>query len=103
MLLRRIKNDPLIEDRLTIYEHILIDEAQDIVGVRKKFCEALIQKINEDTGVTILGDPAQAIYGYSVRRGSKASLMESGVLEKNKFQRFSLDLDHRTKSDRIAR
>ena len=97
----RIKKDPLIEDRLAIYEHILIDEAQDIVGVRKKFCEALIRKINEDTGVTILGDPAQAIYGYSVRKGSKTSLMESDLLEKSKFQRYCLYFDHRTKSVKL--
>lgn len=59
-----IGRDP--EDaEVTRYRHIVIDEAQDLVGVRLAFIEALLGA--GDTGFTVLGDPAQGIYGFSDR------------------------------------
>lgn len=46
----------------TNYKHILVDEVQDLVHVRARFVEALLTTAG--TGFTLLGDPAQAIYGY---------------------------------------
>lgn len=50
---------------VTRYRHIVIDEAQDLVGVRLAFIEALL--VAGDAGFTVLGDPAQGIYGFSDR------------------------------------
>lgn len=47
---------------LNKYRHIIIDEVQDLVGVRAKLAVALLK--HTVCGFTILGDPAQAIYGY---------------------------------------
>jgi hypothetical protein len=42
--------------------HVLLDEVQDLVGVRRDLVEALLESL--DRGFTMVGDPAQAIYGF---------------------------------------
>ena len=49
---------------LTGVRHVLVDECQDLVGPRANFVLALLDTL--EAGYTILGDPAQAIYGFSV-------------------------------------
>lgn len=46
--------------------HVVVDEAQDIVGGRADLVIALIAALPEQTGFTILGDPAQAIYDFQI-------------------------------------
>ena len=46
------------------YRHILVDEIQDLVGVRASLVQTLIRDVS---GFTLLGDPAQAIYDHQVR------------------------------------
>lgn len=53
--------DPLFEDGLL---HLVIDEAQDLVGARRDLVESLLTRY--DCGFTIVGDLAQAIYGFQV-------------------------------------
>jgi hypothetical protein len=49
---------------------LLIDEIQDLVGVRAEFVLKLAELVHQSGGsLTILGDPAQAIYDYQVRKG----------------------------------
>jgi hypothetical protein len=45
-------------------EHLIIDEAQDIVGSRRVFLRAILAALDPECGVTVFGDPAQAIYDY---------------------------------------
>lgn len=45
-------------------DHVIIDEAQDVLGLRREFVLALLKRIPETCGVTIFGDPAQSIYGF---------------------------------------
>lgn len=47
------------------FGHVIIDEAQDIVGVRKELILELLAHLDRACGVTILADPAQAIYGFT--------------------------------------
>lgn len=42
--------------------HVVLDEAQDLVGERRHLMEALLERF--DCGFTVVGDPAQAIYGF---------------------------------------
>lgn len=55
----------LIGDR----RHLIVDEFQDLPGVRGELVLALLDLLappgNPGTGFTILGDPAQAIYGFA--------------------------------------
>jgi hypothetical protein len=46
-------------------EHLIIDEEQDIVGSRRVFLLAILEALDTECGVTVFGDPAQAIYDYS--------------------------------------
>jgi DNA helicase-2/ATP-dependent DNA helicase PcrA len=50
--------------------HFIVDEYQDIAGVRATLVQKLLEILtveNEDCGFTVLGDPYQAIYDWSVR------------------------------------
>lgn len=46
--------------------HVLIDEIQDLVGVRREMVQALLDRFREQSGFTVVGDGAQAIYGFQV-------------------------------------
>lgn len=44
--------------------HVVVDEVQDLVGARREMVEALLDAF--DCGFTVVGDPAQSIYGFTV-------------------------------------
>ena len=46
-------------------EHLIVDEAQDLVGNRADMVELLINAIPKSAGITVLCDEAQAIYGFA--------------------------------------
>ncbi|MFI9597843.1 UvrD-helicase domain-containing protein [Nonomuraea sp. NPDC052265] len=45
--------------------HVVIDEVQDLVGARRDLVEALLDRF--DCGFTVVGDPAQSIYGFTIK------------------------------------
>jgi UvrD-like helicase family protein len=45
--------------------HLVIDEAQDVVGLRCQLLLELINALPESAGVSIFADEAQAIYGFA--------------------------------------
>lgn len=53
----------LIED----LRHVILDEVQDLVGDRAEFVQAILRKLDEESGVTALGDPLQGIYDFQLR------------------------------------
>src|SRR5690606_2931909 len=57
--------DEDVADELSQIEHVVIDEAQDLVGQRADLILGLIERLPEDCGITIFADEAQAIYGFS--------------------------------------
>ncbi|MFG3345583.1 UvrD-helicase domain-containing protein [Streptomyces sp. NPDC048018] len=46
--------------------HVVIDEVQDLVGVRREMVESLLDRFQENSGFTVVGDSAQAVYGFQV-------------------------------------
>ncbi|MCX3063635.1 UvrD-helicase domain-containing protein [Streptomyces beihaiensis] len=46
--------------------HIVVDEAQDLVGDRRDMVETLIDVHRESLGFTIVGDDAQFVYGFQI-------------------------------------
>lgn len=46
--------------------HLIVDEAQDLVGDRAEFVEAILEKLDAGAGFTVLGDPLQAIYDFQL-------------------------------------
>lgn len=54
-------------DRLEGLEHLVVDEIQDVVGVRADLLLRLIEALPDDAGFSLLGDPAQGIYDWQLR------------------------------------
>ncbi|CAL9470678.1 ATP-dependent DNA helicase Rep [Streptomyces sp. enrichment culture] len=46
--------------------HVVIDEVQDLVGDRRNMVETLLDHFQDSCGFTLVGDSAQAIYGFQV-------------------------------------
>lgn len=57
--------DPDLVLFLAEVEHLLVDEAQDVVGARADLLLALMSCLPRTCGVTIFTDDAQAIYGFT--------------------------------------
>jgi hypothetical protein len=60
-----LKTDEDVADELSQVEHVVIDEAQDLVGQRADLIEELVKRLPSNCGVTVFADEAQAIYGFS--------------------------------------
>lgn len=60
------KNPGVIEYLNSSFEHLIIDEAQDIVGVRVDLLLEIIRNLPKRCGVSVFADEAQAIYGWSL-------------------------------------
>lgn len=54
-------------DRITDLDHLIVDEVQDVVGVRADFLLKIIEILDAAAGFTLLGDPAQGIYEFQLR------------------------------------
>ncbi|MEV6985258.1 ATP-dependent helicase [Sphaerisporangium sp. NPDC051017] len=59
-VIERYGLDELYDD----LRHVVIDEVQDLVGSRRDLVETLLD--TQNCGFTVVGDPAQAIYGFQV-------------------------------------
>jgi hypothetical protein len=101
-VLTMVKADDDVMDYLENVEHLIVDEAQDLVGERAELIEAIISRLDPACGVTVFADEAQAIYGFSEDEDSGA--VDSPVdlltrLRSNASYRFegkALDTIHRT-------
>ncbi|MHB1956951.1 MAG: UvrD-helicase domain-containing protein, partial [Sulfobacillus sp.] len=62
-----LTNRRLVEsqDRLSRVRYLVIDEVQDLTGVRAEFCLSMMRHLAPDSGILLLGDPAQAIYDFN--------------------------------------
>ncbi|MEU1423874.1 UvrD-helicase domain-containing protein [Kitasatospora sp. NPDC005751] len=47
--------------------HLIVDEVQDLVGARREMVEALLDRLQDSCGFTLVGDPAQAIYDFQIQ------------------------------------
>lgn len=72
--------------------HVLVDEVQDLIGVRASFVERLLETIAG--GWTAFGDPAQAIYDYERAEPDNQPLVVS--LARRASISLTLETDHRT-------
>lgn len=65
-----IKRDEDAQSYIKTVEHLIVDEAQDIVGVRSELVMTIFEKLARNCGVTVFSDEAQSIYGFSNDEGS---------------------------------
>lgn len=107
-VLELISNNEMAIEYLQSVRHLIVDEAQDFVGIRSNLVLTFIEKLSAECGVTIFADEAQAIYGFSeidegdscfTRRKSLPALLRDdrrlGFVEKG------LERVHRTESSRL--
>lgn len=99
--IRALKSDnPLVDNGIEQFDHIIIDEAQDLVGLRKEFCIALLERLDPACGVTVFGDFAQSIYGYQATGPGETNLLAE-IGTRSGFETKSLTEDHRTKTPEL--
>ncbi|WP_326829256.1 UvrD-helicase domain-containing protein [Streptosporangium sp. NBC_01810] len=59
-----LRDDDQAGDFAADIRHLVVDEVQDLVGVRAELVKVLLERISG--GFTLLGDPAQGIYGFQL-------------------------------------
>lgn len=90
-------------------EHLVVDEAQDLVGIRSELVEAIIDVLPPSTGISVFTDDAQAIYGFSEDEDRPTEDAGSTLPERlraNKVLQFGdkrLTTVHRTESESLRR
>lgn len=99
---RLADGDPGLVGDVRSLRHLIIDEAQDLVGPRREFCEALIAALHPKCGVTAFGDPAQAIFAFQAPDADRRTLF-SDLTDRAGFRRAALLHDHRSESPALAR
>ncbi len=95
--------EPDLSDFMASLEHLLVDEAQDVVGPRADLVIEMLKSLSPTCGVTILADPAQAIYGFTTddraANTSEQSLLKRLPVEcPRPFSRRTLNNLHRVKN-----
>lgn len=99
--LERVSSDADLQDYLARVRHLVVDEAQDIMGVRARLVAAVIDRLDPEAGVTVFADPAQAIYGFTEDEtglGGGVSLLD---LLPVGFDRTALNEVRRTRCPRL--
>lgn len=61
------ENEEVLDD----LRHVVVDEVQDLVGVRRELVRTLL--VQFECGFTLVGDPAQSIYGFQRKSEEKGS------------------------------
>lgn len=69
-LLKAMSDDPDVAGQLTSIEHLIVDEIQDVVGLRAELLVALLRNLPNSAGFTLLGDPLQGIYDFQLTPGT---------------------------------
>jgi DNA helicase II / ATP-dependent DNA helicase PcrA len=86
-----------VKDLLQRVRHIVVDEFQDLSGVRGalviEILEMLAPRGRSGAGFTVLGDPAQAIYGFALEKGREEySALTSGALVQQLRKNYDEDV-----------
>ena len=109
-VLELVRSDEEVAEYLETVEHLVVDEAQDIVGARADLVVELILRLDADAGVTIFADDAQAIYGFADDQEAKADEERepplSGAIREGKagaFAESELATIHRTSSPKLKK
>lgn len=75
--IRLLDEDPSAASLVDEVEHLIVDEVQDLVGVRAELVKAILERL--PGGFTLLGDPAQGIYAFQLENPEER-LRGSGAL-----------------------
>jgi ATP-dependent DNA helicase UvrD/PcrA len=95
---------PGLADFLSV-RHALVDEAQDVVGVRARFVRKLLEYVcrDEGAGFTVFGDAAQAIFDFQLSGEERAErLLDLGDDAALGVDRRELTTNHRMQNPRLV-
>lgn len=67
-----LENQDIARQIVHNIDHLIIDEAQDIIGIRAKLLLVLINQLKKNSGVTVFSDDAQSIYRFSIDEEKKS-------------------------------
>ena len=105
-----VRQDENVAEYLGSVEHLVVDEAQDIVGIRSDLVVEIVRKLPSFCGVTVFTDDAQAIYGFAddrevqpgqIRKPSFPEKIRRGAA--GAFRECELTEVHRTGSPQLLR
>lgn len=101
------ENDGVFE-YLADVEHLVVDEAQDIVGVRADLLMEMIRTLPAGCGVTVFADEAQAIYGFvdeDGRSGEPAGQLPERIRDREEpgFRETALSTIYRTDRKKLRK
>lgn len=97
MAIKTIKENP---EMFKSAKHVLVDEIQDLVGVRARFVCTILEHIS--CGFTLLGDPCQSIYDYQVEGNDMTSDDFCAWVEQryaDTLERYTFTRNHRQKNN----
>ncbi len=107
-VLKLVQTDYGVADYLESVEHLVVDEAQDIVGIRADLVIAIVKKLSAACGVTVFADEAQAIYGFAddaeIRNGKVKNLSLPERVRRGDagdFKECELSTVHRTEAPQL--
>lgn len=83
-----------------LLRHIVIDEVQDLVGDRADFVTAILNWLDDDAGITALGDPLQGVYDFQLEDSlSKTSSQDvfDALTSRFKCERVGLGKNYRAR------
>jgi hypothetical protein len=102
-VLQNMRSDQSVQDYLQTTKHVIVDEAQDVVGPRAELLLGLIDLLPQSCGVTVFADPAQAIYGFAeeAKASNSGSVILLPQLVSKGFRQISLTQVHRTTSPNL--
>lgn len=103
--LMRGRSDDLLEF-MGRMRHVIVDEAQDLVGPRATLVLGMLKTLDRECGFTIFADPAQAIYGFANEDAEEAddekAFADRLVSDFEGVKRLELKKLHRTKDPQLA-
>ena len=107
-VLELVRQDGNVADYLESVEHLVVDEAQDIVGIRADLVVEIIRKLSATCGVTVFADEAQAIYGFADEKEVQVGEVKDPLLPEKirrrsagDFRECELTEVHRTDSPQL--
>ena len=93
---RLIREDLDVRDDFARIEHLIVDEAQDIVGPRADLVLAMVDALDPQCGITVFADRAQAIYAFSEAEDEAGGTNLLEALQARGFRQMHLTQVHRT-------
>ncbi|ETZ70170.1 uvrD/REP helicase N-terminal domain protein [Mycobacteroides abscessus MAB_030201_1075] len=61
-----LKESGKAPDEVECLRHVVLDEVQDLVGDRADLVMAILEWLDDDAGITALGDPLQGVYDFQL-------------------------------------